>query len=719
MHTPTRPQLDSCSARRRRLAAIGTCALWVGLWVPGQLSHAMCVGDHIGRDGPIGRLIEESPSRAIATLKSQIADYRPDPTDPNGLAHRYAMLADAYYVGDEPDLASESVDRGLDAMVDRGDSALADRLKMMRPLLLDDTGKPGPALEAFEAYARTVSPSASYYLCVLYERGHLRRRNGRFNGALEDLLAAYDLARRAGNADDRAMVAESLAVTYSRVDFLDEAVRFADEAVAHYETDTRRGLLAHALLFRGDVFKSRGDYARAKADLVRVLSLAREVDSSFYQLFADVVLCEVLTKERRLEEAKDACVAAEAASEHLRNPEGTQAVNLTRAELDLALRRPQEALARLDKIPRDNEDNMPRGYQQRMHAARARALAAVGRGDDAYMEAQRYIDKQADDARVSSAEKIAALRTQIETHYKDLQLQLAQRERALLIEQISESRRNYELLALAFLLAIGIGAFIVMIQRKKRDAERAQHEAEQRLAAVAKLTGGIAHDFNNLMTVVQQAAGLLARHPALREDSDARALVGETQLAATTGGAITRQLLAFSRQLRLQPELIDLAAYFRATAPVLERTAGAKVALTIAQVPAGVTVWADRAQLTTALINVVSNSRDAISGKGSVTISARAAATREATTLSVPADGTIIEVTDTGCGIAEDMLERVVEPFYTTKDVTSGSGLGLSVVDGFATQSGGRLLISSRPGAGTTVSIVLPSRATGVGHGDA
>jgi PAS domain S-box-containing protein len=221
----------------------------------------------------------------------------------------------------------------------------------------------------------------------------------------------------------------------------------------------------------------------------------------------------------------------------------------------------------------------------------------------------------------------------------------------------------------------------------------------QKLQALGELTGGIAHDFNNLMTVIRGSADLLRRSD-LAEEKKGRyldAIVETADRAAT----LTGQLLAFSRRQRLKPEVIDLNLRLDAFGEMLERTLGGQVDVTLDLAPGLWRTEADPTQLETALLNAAINARDAMPDGGTLAIRTCNAHEKEG-------DFVVVELSDTGTGMPEEVLNRAYEPFFTTKPVGKGTGLGLSQVHGFAAQSGGRTELSSKAGEGTILRLYLP-----------
>jgi len=229
----------------------------------------------------------------------------------------------------------------------------------------------------------------------------------------------------------------------------------------------------------------------------------------------------------------------------------------------------------------------------------------------------------------------------------------------------------------------------------------------QKMDAIGKLTGGIAHDFNNLLAAVIGGLGLLERRATLADDQ--QRVLAMTKRAAEQGSELVRQLLAFARRQRLQPGPVDLAGLREAVSNLLAHTLGGLVNLEWQLGEDAWTVFADRAQLELALVNLIINARDAMPSGGTVTVTAE---NREVVAEELPGvaagDYVRICVADTGTGISPDNLEKVMEPFFTTKEVGKGSGLGLSMVYGFAKQSDGVFRIDSEVEAGTRAELWLP-----------
>ncbi len=242
---------------------------------------------------------------------------------------------------------------------------------------------------------------------------------------------------------------------------------------------------------------------------------------------------------------------------------------------------------------------------------------------------------------------------------------------------------------------------------RRAAAEEALQRA-QRLEALGELTGGVAHDFNNLLMIVLGNVDRMRRRP--REAADIRAL-DMIAAAVRRGEALTRQLLSFARRRALFPEPTDLARQLADMRPLLSHSLRADITLEIeAESPPGsFVVKVDPAELELAVLNVAVNARDAMPLGGTLTLRLRRVTLTAAQDIDgLTGDFVALSLSDTGTGIAPDVLARVFDPFFTTKPVGKGTGLGLSQFYGFARQSGGSATIASTPGSGTTVTLYLP-----------
>ena len=242
----------------------------------------------------------------------------------------------------------------------------------------------------------------------------------------------------------------------------------------------------------------------------------------------------------------------------------------------------------------------------------------------------------------------------------------------------------------------------------RRAAEEQLHHA-QKMEAVGQLTGGIAHDFNNLLTVV---IGNLEMLEARVTDDRSRSLVRQAEEAAELGAELIDRLLTFARRRSLEPQSLDLNDLVLGLDDILRRALGEAIDLSILLSPGLWQVRSDSVQLENALLNLCLNARDAMPDGGRVTIETENA---EVDDEAIPGDPDVrpggyvrLSVSDSGPGMPAEVQARAFEPFFTTKEPGVGTGLGLSMVYGFARQSGGFARIESEPGCGTSVSLFLP-----------
>ncbi|MGE4323873.1 MAG: ATP-binding protein [Sphingobium sp.] len=249
-------------------------------------------------------------------------------------------------------------------------------------------------------------------------------------------------------------------------------------------------------------------------------------------------------------------------------------------------------------------------------------------------------------------------------------------------------------------------------QLKQETAERAAAEDNLRqmhkMEAVGQLTGGIAHDFNNMLAVVVGGLELAKRKLRLKPEEATRHLDNAME-GATRASALTRRLLAFARSEPLLPSAVDADRLVAGMGDLIDRTIGDQIVVRVDQRARGWTIFVDQHQLENAILNLCVNARDAMDGRGTLTIETGQARLAVDEVGECPAgDYVVVAVQDTGCGMTADVLARVFEPFFTTKPVGEGTGLGLSQIFGFVRQSHGEIQLVSEPAKGTRVSIYLP-----------
>ncbi|HSJ09865.1 MAG TPA: ATP-binding protein, partial [Longimicrobiales bacterium] len=261
-------------------------------------------------------------------------------------------------------------------------------------------------------------------------------------------------------------------------------------------------------------------------------------------------------------------------------------------------------------------------------------------------------------------------------------------------------------------VAVGIQALARDV--RDRAALERQLRQSQKMQAVGQLAGGIAHDFNNLLTVIRgNGELLLEKDPPATED---RADLEQIVAAAERASALTRQLLAFSRQQVVQPVTVDVNELVKGLERMLHRLIGEDIRIELSLTDEEAYVNADPGQLEQVLVNLAVNARDAMPGGGNLTLATRIIPVDDVPHAPVATETgrcLLLTVSDTGLGMDALTVARIFEPFFTTKDAGKGTGLGLSTVYGIVEQAGGQIVCQSEPGRGTVFRIYLPASAAG------
>ena len=678
-----------------RYVLLSACLVCAPAWAAHE-----CFADLTGDDAPYTDRLDHDPHGVILSLlKAQRAASADAAASPSA-AHIDAMLMEAYFaVGDIPQ-ALEAATLGLSSLVPADGVGLQRRLQFRRLVLLNANGQLRQAAEAAEADAAAVPDDAPELICVLIERGYLRLRTDRVAAAASDLIRAASLAREQHLEPYRFEANGILSMLYARDGFRAEAMALADEAVAYYEHGPEKQRLADAYFRRGDANLESGNYAAAEPDFWKAISLSREVAGIIDVSAGEQRMCKVLVhlpEHRDAPDAREFCTQAYARAP-LRDSESARLILASLGEIELADQHPAAAVAYLDRALSPGGAELSGRTQMDIRRLRGRARQMLG---DTAGALQDMTDVMAwlDQERLSStAERVSLLHVKTELEQRDMELARARAADDAARREASRQAVLRNLIAVAAMVGTAAVIVIAWLLRRRGQIDAARQAAEARLSAIGKLTGGIAHEFNNRLTVIQQAAWLLARRAAMAVDPHSLDLIAEIDRSTRASAEITGQLLSFSRQQHLDPVAVNLAAFLRDIQPTLQRIVGTTVLLTIEASDDLPPVWVDTRQLTAALLNLASNGRDAMGRSGTLTIRV----SRETDTR------VRIDVRDTGSGMSAEVLARATDPFFTTKAVGAGSGLGLSMVDGFARQSGGELRLQSGQGGGTTVTLVLP-----------
>jgi signal transduction histidine kinase len=253
-----------------------------------------------------------------------------------------------------------------------------------------------------------------------------------------------------------------------------------------------------------------------------------------------------------------------------------------------------------------------------------------------------------------------------------------------------------------------------MVRRfQESEANEAKVRQAQKMEAVGQLTGGVAHDFNNILTVITGSIEIVG--DAVKHDPLLVQITEMIRAAASRGADLTQYLLAFARRQPLQPRATDVNAMVVDAARLLRPTLGEHVEIESMLAHDAAPALIDASQLSTAILNLALNARDAMPDGGKLTLETKNVVLDEAYARQnsevKPGSYVMIAVSDTGLGIPQNLIEKVFEPFFTTKGIGKGSGLGLSMVYGFVKQSNGHVKIYSEDGHGTTVKLYLPQAA--------
>ena len=519
--------------------------------------------------------------------------------------------------------------------------------------------------------------------------------------AVVNLTQAYRISDSRGMVNQKVIAAATLSNVMALLGDFDQALTLNQESV-DWATAHDATLSLSVLRFaRGKILRSMRNFSAALEQYTQARSLSILVHDQQGVAFADLDLCGVQIDLGQFAAARPLCDSALRVFSAAHSTDVLKEAQSLLARIDLQEGHADRALATLNEVLDHRGTDM---YTRRVAAIyqwRAQANAALGRNREAYSdlsESLRRFMESNDAERIRSG---TGQRLRFEMAVKEQELQRVRAEALAAHLEVSRQALVRNLIALSAILGLSTVLCSTWLWRRKRQAEGVRQAAEDRIAVIGRLTGGVAHEFNNLLTVIQQATGLLALRLGNTADASASMLVAEIQHASGVCAAITAQLLSFARQQNLKPEAISMQDFLADILPTLETAVGPTVRIQLVVEQPRALVWADRRQLTAALLNLVINARDAMDQGGTATIRV----------IDAAGDFVRIDVMDQGCGMTAEVLAHAVEPFYSTKPVGAGSGLGLSVVEGFVRQSGGVMTLSSTPKRGTTISLQFPRPA--------
>ncbi len=647
-------------------AALLGCALWLPF--PAALA-AGCYGDLSGPDGVWSERIEREPVQSVVQLETLLSAVPPPGrarTTTLSRAHLLALLADAYKRLGNTKAVTATLARAEQAIVPTDSTALRHRLQLARIADIEEVGDYSEAHRQFELTAAAVG----------------------------DLVRAYEITTAIGADPYRIESGNLLSRVYSVIGFHDDALRLAEDSVRFFQRSGSVFDQAESYFRRGDARFGRNDFAGTEADFRLSIDLFETAGSASDVFYSTERLCEVLVRAQPEAEARKVCSDAERRAVALGIRDAYKVQLARRGEIELRAGRADLALPLLDRALAPGPGEIGARNLGVIYGLRGRARALRGDWRGAFEDTRLDLERLRQDSSKLATDQMAVLNDRLNVRRKDQELLRARDEAASQVRLRNLALVSAALLVLAVVLA-------ALEWRRRHRAETARQAAEQQLAGLARLAGGVAHEFNNLMTIIRQANGLLARRDGVRLDPQAVTLVAEVERASAAGAQVTGQMLSFARQQNLSGEAMRLDAFLHEARAILQRLVGEAVRIDLSIAQPAPTVRCDPRQLMSALINLVTNARDAMPQGGELRILVAPVA---------PTDAGLVrlEVVDTGTGMTVDVLQHAAEPFFSTKETGKGSGLGLSMVDGFARQSGGRIEISSSPGHGTTVALLLP-----------
>lgn len=590
--------------------------------------------------------------------------------------------------------------------------------------------------------------------------GRLAEAAGAIDKAFEYLQASFEMAARLNKETLAAQAGISileLALAEEKSQIAEDWVPRIEPWVAKSRDPRTRFLLA---LRREDLKRMQGDPQGAGQKIQELID-SRPLDGDAQSMG---VLYLSLAASHFAAQDYDAAIAASDKGAEILKPvfRSWTLTQLNRLESLFALGKSDEALAAVEQLLGDTR--LVALHRIRLLELKSRILAKLERHTESLAalqdcreaETQRATDRAhevaqfiiaAYDGQQREAELTTAKAKQEAAEVRaELNQQIALREQSSAAND--RFMKNVSVAASVVALAIGL-LFIrshfyrraaVTIARRERELNEGLHihleqqtrelkeetlarqqlelavERKFRDEALGKLTGGVAHDFNNLLTVVLHSVDLLRRQN-LPLNTDSKQLLDAIDGAAESGSAIVGQLMAYTRQQPLEPKPLVLSNWLAATRTMLKQSMGQSIEFIENDRSANASICIDSAQLTTAIINLLVNARDAIRPhSGTVQLSLECLELDESlekTWSSLPAGRYVhFQVIDTGKGMSAEELTHACEPFFTTKPPGAGTGLGLSTVLGFIKQSGGELHLHSQLGQGTTVSFLLPQTDT-------
>lgn len=567
---------------------------------------------------------------------------------------------------------------------------------------------------------------------LLHNRGIALMLSGLTEMAIEAFSAA-DLAKDVLSSDDTlpSILAYNLGYVQAQAGNHEEALKSYASTVPWLE-ETKQ--LARSFIAHTQVAISLNGLERYTEALEELLPWLERTDfnsSPDSTAQAQLALAQSYLGLNNDSSAEQALLKGIQIANDSNNPLRLRELSLLYGELLLNRDEPEAAVDYLNNLFEKFEQNEMRAGLGPAHQLLTRAYIAIDNPEEALAHSQQAIEAYQISQNDNYSRRLAALRVTNELDLKEQELSLArERERTAIAGQ--RLAQVIQVTVIASVLMMMLFAYSYMSRRaSKREAlvqreaatklqfevdartleveqaleqkyasEKLKAELEVRVAkddklrVIGQLTGGVAHDFNNIMTVVQLCSELLL----LKLNPAQKKLAQDILTAVNSGKAITRGLLAYARQQVLQPTIIEIQEYIEANRAIFMRSIDASIEFEtqIDDSNGPLVIEADPGQLTSTILNLVLNAKEASDSNCKIALAARRSD-----------DKVIISVIDQGRGMTVHELETATEPFYSTKTMAEGSGLGLSMVEGFMKQSGGELNIDSAPGEGTKVSLIF------------
>ena len=690
--------MRSHRARTRAIQTLLGLALLVPCFMTAADAQMVCMSIPDSTVHPIQPLVTQDAAKALKAAQAEVAKLQGTAhPDPAHLASLYALEAQSYGMLELDKDAQAAAKQGLLLAPQPGDPVHVALAIAEAENEYDGAGMT-PALASITETRAAQVPGSVNDTCLLITVGVLQMRMNHPELAIQSLSQAYRASGVSGMDDQRVMAAGTLSSVMALLGDVQQALNLNQELIDWAKARNATLSLSVSEFLRGKLYASMGNAAAAQDAFDDARRLSVQIDDQLGIAFVDLNQCDARIETAQFDAARTLCANA------VRVFAATNAMDVVKeakallGRIDLEQGHADRALALLNAALDQRGADIYARRLPSVYQWRARANAALGKYREAYADAtesmRRYKESTDDERRLNAI----AQRIKFETTLKDQELVKVRADAAAARSEAAGQAILRNLVGLSAVSLLVIAVLATWLWRRYREIGSTRRAAEERVAAIGRITGGVAHEFNNLLTVIQQAAGLLVRRIGAFGDATAVALVAEIQQAGKACADTTTQLLSFARQQNLHPEPIPMDEFFRDNLSMLEKLAGLSIRLRVHVDQPSPVIRADRRQLTAALQNLVANARDAMVDGGALSIRVVSETDRLAR----------IDVSDTGCGMTADVLARATEPFYSTKPVGVGTGLGLSVVDGFATQSGGAMDIASSWRRGTTVSLRLP-----------